>query len=87
MPKLSIITVNLNNAKGLEKTIKSVTSQINKFMNYFLQQFSEYLFWDTDRTKLDFEKSKTFIIKRSLAIRFDKRLENYSKSLRFRRNW
>ena len=27
MPKLSIITVNLNNAKGLQKTIKSVISQ------------------------------------------------------------
>jgi len=27
MPKLSIITVNLNNAVGLEKTIRSVISQ------------------------------------------------------------
>ncbi len=32
MPKLSIITVNLNNAEGLRKTIKSVISQT--FDNY-----------------------------------------------------
>ncbi len=33
---------------------------------YSIQDFSKHLFWDTDRSKLDFEKSKTFIIKRAL---------------------
>lgn len=36
MPKLSIITVNLNNAEGLQKTIKSVVSQIFTDYEYII---------------------------------------------------
>jgi glycosyltransferase involved in cell wall biosynthesis len=36
MPKLSIITVNLNNAEGLQKTIKSVLSQTFTDFEYIL---------------------------------------------------
>lgn len=30
-------------------------------------EFSSYLFWDVDRTKLEFERSKTYIIDRVLS--------------------
>ena len=36
MPKLSIITINLNNSKGLRKTIESVVSQTNKDFEYLI---------------------------------------------------
>lgn len=36
MPKLSIITINFNNAKGLERTIKSVVAQENKDLEYIV---------------------------------------------------
>ena len=36
MPKLSIITINLNNAQGLEKTIKSVVSQTYSDYEYII---------------------------------------------------
>jgi len=31
-----------------------------------IESFSEHLFWDVDRNKLDFEKNKQFIIERIL---------------------
>ena len=34
--------------------------------NKDLEAFSDYLFWDTDRTKLGVKKSKTYIIERVL---------------------
>ena len=36
MPKLSIITVNLNNAKGLQKTIESVVNQTFTDLEYII---------------------------------------------------
>jgi len=36
MPKLSIITINLNNAKGLQKTIESVVNQTFKDLEYIV---------------------------------------------------
>jgi glycosyltransferase involved in cell wall biosynthesis len=36
MPKFSIITVNLNNAEGLEKTIHSILNQTNKDFEYII---------------------------------------------------
>ena len=36
MPKLSIITINLNNALGLGKTIKSVINQTSKDFEYIV---------------------------------------------------
>ena len=52
MPKLSIITVNLNNAKGLEKTIRSVINQT--FADF------EYIVIDGGSTDESLEKIKTF---------------------------
>ncbi len=31
-----------------------------------IENFSEHLFWDVDRNKLDFEKNKQFIVERTL---------------------
>jgi hypothetical protein len=31
------------------------------------KDFSAYLFWDTDRTKIDFQKSKAYVIERVLS--------------------
>ncbi|MCF6365361.1 MAG: hypothetical protein L3J35_04080 [Bacteroidales bacterium] len=31
-----------------------------------IESFSEHLFWDVDRNKLDFEKNKQFIVERTL---------------------
>ncbi len=31
------------------------------------QDFSDYLFWDVDRSKIDFDKSKAYVIERVLS--------------------
>ena len=36
-------------------------------MNQLTEQFSNYLFWDTDKTKIDFEKNKPYVIERVLS--------------------
>ena len=38
-----------------------------KKMNQLTEQFSNYLFWDTVKTKIDFEKNKPYVIERVLS--------------------
>jgi hypothetical protein len=38
-----------------------------KDFNLFRTLFSSHLFWDTDKTQIDFEKSKPYIIERVLS--------------------
>ena len=54
--KLSIITINYNNAKGLERTVKSIISQNSKDFEYIVVDGNS-----TDESKEIIEKNKSYI--------------------------
>ena len=54
--KLTIITINYNNAKGLERTVKSIISQNSKDFEYIIVDGSS-----TDESKKIIEKNKSYI--------------------------
>lgn len=56
--KLSIITINYNNAQGLEKTLKSIASQNSKDFEYIVIDGNS-----TDESKQIIEKNKNYIDK------------------------
>lgn len=56
--KLSIITINYNNARGLERTLKSVVNQNSKDFEYVVVDGNS-----TDASKEIIEKNKTYINK------------------------
>lgn len=42
-------------------------NQVNNIDDNFIQKFSPHLFWDIDRSKLDWEKHRAYIVERVLV--------------------
>ena len=58
--KRKVITVFQNNKKFNDSTITQMNSKLQ------IQQFSKHLFWDVNRTNIDPEQHKSYIIKQVL---------------------